>query len=316
MPAGFAPLPLLVDWCNAATVFGTNPCLLGRSDGRIDTAALLLAASENLANPCSRPVRRPLRSAGAVACILGWLLDRQAMQQNRAARRSLLIRNANSYADRRGNGCPSAGAVDQTAGAGAMQQFAQVAALEIPTESPRVGQPPRSGLQRCPASTPSRLCSSSTGPAPLCASDGCRHSATRAAWASQLHAAVDAREGVAVQIPLIESFFPAGSRSMARGSVEHIPGRFATPHVPPKVGSRLRQRHAASQSQACMGAGLHRHDGARGVAADSPAFGESRVSEGRLSTGRRPVPVPLRLRRLLDARSDSGLVRILWCVRR
>lgn len=35
MPAGFAPLPLLVYWCNAATVFGTNRCLLGRAGRRL-----------------------------------------------------------------------------------------------------------------------------------------------------------------------------------------------------------------------------------------------------------------------------------------
>ena len=34
-PGRFAPLPLLVYWGNAATVFGTSPCLLGRAGRRL-----------------------------------------------------------------------------------------------------------------------------------------------------------------------------------------------------------------------------------------------------------------------------------------
>ena len=45
------------------------------------------------------------------------LLDRRAMQQSRAARRSLLRWKANSHADRHGHGCPSAPAMQHSGGA-------------------------------------------------------------------------------------------------------------------------------------------------------------------------------------------------------
>ena len=53
MLAGFAPLPLLVYWCNAATVFGTNPCFLGRAPEAAPQQPSWLALRRRRRHRCS-----------------------------------------------------------------------------------------------------------------------------------------------------------------------------------------------------------------------------------------------------------------------
>jgi hypothetical protein len=74
----------------------------------------------------------------------------------------------------------------------------------------------------------------------------------------------------------------SGARALRRHSARPRSAHIGTVrHFSPTAQRRLgsRRRHAASQSLACTVAGLHRHDGARGVAAASPAFGDKRVSD-------------------------------------